>query len=67
MPVVRYLDEDSSDLLKHNFIVRVIDNVAAYLQLDCNFSFLSDSGVEVGVEVFGVTSTICEFPKEAAT
>jgi len=67
VPVVRYLDEDSSDLLKHNFIVRVIDNVVAYLQLDCNFSFLSDSGVEVGVEVFGVTSTICEFPKEAAT
>jgi hypothetical protein len=39
--VVHYFGEDSSDLLRHSFIVRVIDTVAAYPQLDCNFSFLA--------------------------
>ena len=39
--MVHYFGEDSSDLLRHSFIVRVIDTVAAYPQLDCIFSFLA--------------------------
>lgn len=59
--------EDSSDLLRHNFIVCVIDTVAAYPQLDCNFSFLAGAESPTVAEVVGATSTIYVSPKEATT